>query len=47
MKAKLTKFYCWLFGHDFTTIKLTNGQSYFGTHQCHRCGYQKDWQYDL
>lgn len=50
LRKILVKAWCFVRGHDFTTTTLRNhdqgGRSYFGIHECHRCGYTKDWQYD-
>ena len=52
MRQKLTRFWCFLFGHDniqlFSLSNIsTGGRSAWGTHKCLRCGREESWQYDF
>lgn len=47
MKKRLTKFWCWLRGHDIVeTYTRDNGRSFMREHTCLRCGMRHDSQYD-
>ncbi len=54
MRKRFQKLLCFIFGHRYYSVALSNpGQeevmcvSFFGTYKGQRCDYQEDWQYDL
>ena len=46
-KVKMSKIFCWLFGHVFVDVgKHDNGRTKWGTKMCARCGTRIEWQFD-